>query len=270
MFYRIIFICGLLMFSGVAFSSSTTYSSKDGGKKYRLISSNDKTRRSQSKVRSQSKSRPKVLDDSSMVAAKPKTKNKNKSGSNSSIYTIQSKLKKIEFLEIDFVQKIYTPLRNKTRIIEGKAFFAYPNKFKWIRSKPVKEQITYDGSILSIYKPEEKTAVVLNSVSVQNQEIENITDMILDTSTLLDKYKVIESSLDDKIVFLKLYPKEEGTNISEINLTVDLSKNYVDTLKIYYVDKKTWEFDFSNPKTKQLPVSFFKFKAPAGVSVSKE
>ena len=149
------------------------------------------------------------------------------------IYKIQSRLKKLENLEVDFVQKIYTPLRNKTRVVEGKGYFSYPNKFKWVREKPVREEIIYNGSTLVIYKPDEKTAMKLNSSSDRSQEVENITDMILDTGTLLEKYKVIESKLDDTTIFLKLFPKEEDSNVSDIYITIDTVKNYVDNLKIY-------------------------------------
>ena len=186
------------------------------------------------------------------------------------IYKIQAKLKKIENLEVDFVQKIYTPLRNKTRVVEGKGYFAYPNKFKWVREKPVKEEIIYNGSTLVIYKPDEKTAMKLNASSDRSQEVEDITDMILDTATLLEKYKVIESKLDDTTIFLKLFPKEEDSNVTDIYITIDTVKNYVDNLKIYYVDKKNWEFSFSNPRTQKLPASTFKFKPAKGVKITTD
>ena len=186
------------------------------------------------------------------------------------IYKIQSKLKKLENLEVDFVQKIYTPLRNKTRVVEGRGYFSYPNKFKWVREKPVREEIIYNGSSLVIYKPDEKTAMKLNSSSDRSQEVENITDMILDTATLLEKYKVIESKLDDTTIFLKLFPKEDDSNVTDIYITIDTVKNYVDNLKIYYTDKKNWEFSFSNPSTKKIPASTFKFRAPKGVKITTD
>lgn len=199
-----------------------------------------------------------------------KSVSKNKTESKPAIYKIQSRLKKLENLEVDFVQKIYTPLRNKTRIVEGKAYFSYPNKFKWVRKKPVKEEIFYNGTTLVIYKPDEKTAMKLSGSSDRNQEVENITDMILDTATLLEKYKVIESRLDDTTIFLKLFPKEEDSNVTDIYITIDTVKNYVDNLKIYYVDKKNWEFSFKNPSTKKLPESTFKFRTPKGVKITSD
>lgn len=181
----------------------------------------------------------------------------------------QSKLKALDFLEVQFTQANFSKLRGKARNSKGRASFSQPGKFRWVIEDAGGEEVIYNGSTLWEYKPAEKTAVKYSAVARTSKDIDNLTKMILNTEKLFETYDVDKAFSENQVIDLELLPKS-SPDIERVLLRISVrdERSYVKSVKIMYKTGNYWSIDFKNPRFKAIEASRFEFTPPADVKVS--
>jgi len=177
---------------------------------------------------------------------------------------IQSKLKLQEYLTVDFEQDVYGSLRGRHRVSGGIAHFRKPQSFRWILIKPKRMEWIFDGKNLINYNPVKKIAKKYGVGNKQGVELRRIVDMVMNLDTLLARYNVKKIEKMDELVLVKIVPKKKG-EIRYANLTIDLKKNYISGVKLFFRGQDHTTFTFSNPRPSNLGHGIF--KTPPGVKV---
>lgn len=176
--------------------------------------------------------------------------------------TIQEKLRSNHFLALEFQQKNYKQLRNKTVFGAGRAVFMRPDKFHWSVTSPIKDEWIYDGSSLINYHPDEKQAVKYQAGESKNKELRRLVDVILNLDTLLNEYDLKGATRKGDRAELELSPKKQE-EIRQVGLTIDLKKNYISWVKLTFNSKDFSEFTFINPQFAKLSAT--EFQVPKGI-----
>ncbi len=181
----------------------------------------------------------------------------------------QSKLKALDYLEVQFTQTKFSALRGKPRTSKGRALFSQPGKFRWILEDGGGEEIIYNGSTLWEYKPAEKSATKYSAMARTSKDIDGLTKMILNTEKLFETYDVEKAVSDKQIIDMELLPKN-SPDIERVSLRISIrdQRSYVKTVKIMYKGGNYWLIDFKNPRIKPIEASRFEFTPPADVKVS--
>jgi len=188
----------------------------------------------------------------------------------SEVKKIQSELKSVPALEVQFTQTQYTALRDKERPpVKGHAKFARPAKFRWAIESENPEEIIFDGELLQQYRPAEKTLLKHATNSKVAQEISELTRLVLNTEHLFEKYDLESAERDKQVLSLKLKPKK-SSDVTQVQLRVSTMKNrmYFKSVKILYQGGNWWAVEFKNPRTKPIEDAVFKFVPPADVKVT--
>jgi len=182
---------------------------------------------------------------------------------------IQTKMKSIDYLAVQFTNTIYSSFRKTNRTVTGMAYFAKPRKFRWIKQTPMKEEIVYDGKDVYIYKPDEKVAEKFSSIAHAAKEIEKLSNMVLSVKKLLNHYNVQSATYEKgrNILNLSLLPKK-ASDLESVQLKISLQRKYVKTVKLLYKEGNRWTFDFKNPRTSVIPPERFQFIKPKDVKLS--
>lgn len=179
----------------------------------------------------------------------------------------------LEHLQVDFSQKIFTSLRKKTRMRQGKASFSKPGNFYWVftdeKGAPVEEYF-YDGATLSHYVVADKAVTHYGTRSGLQQELEAIVHLVLDAQKLLNQYQVTDTRKDGDLTRMKLVPRKANeSDISGIEVAMAANPKYVKEVKIDYVNGNQTSFTFSHPVTKPIPADRYRFVNPGGVKVNR-
>ena len=171
--------------------------------------------------------------------------------------TLQQKMKSASQLAVDFDQTKTNTLRpNKPSRSEGHAAFAKPAKFRWELLKPLGETLVYDGSTLYSLNAKEKIATKYSAGADRALEINEVIGVVLDFDSMRKKYNLAESSKDGTTILLKLKPKTPST-IDSIDVRVDMATASIKGLKLFFTNKNTSEFLFTNPDRSVLPSKTF-------------
>lgn len=170
---------------------------------------------------------------------------------------LQQKMKSASQLAVDFDQTKTSTLRpNKPSRTEGHATFAKPAKFRWELLKPAGETLVYDGSTLYSLNAKEKIATKYSASADRALEINEVIGVVLDFEAMQKKYKLEESSKEGTTVLLKLKPKT-STTIDSIDVRVDSVTASIKGVKLFFTNKNTSEFSFSNPDRSAIPAKTF-------------
>lgn len=149
----------------------------------------------------------------------------------------------------------------------GRAFFKRPGKMKWEYIKPDRQQIITDGTMLWIYRPEDKQVAVGAFPSFFGDG--KGAGFLSDIRQIRKKFIVsLGESLAASETVLKLWPREKNIDIAVIHLAI--SKDTCDVIRITtynaYGDETRIELthiDFSKP----LPDAMFHFTIPPGTDI---
>lgn len=172
-----------------------------------------------------------------------------------------------KYISVDYIHNIYSPLRNKKRVIEGKAFFAKPSKFHWNKISPIHEEIIYDGSNLYIYNVEDSVIHKFPAITQQAKEIENLTTILLNPNKLLSKYKIIKINKKPQQLINIILKPITSNNINTIHFTYNLNINMITYLKIDYTDGKIWELIFTNHSNNPINEELFSIKRLSNIKI---
>ncbi len=168
---------------------------------------------------------------------------------------LQGKLQDHPFLSVDFEQKIYKKLRNKTLSNKGQVYFKKPSSFRWIFSHSESEEWVYNGNDLLHYFPTKNYAHRYKPYAAKGKNLREIVNMVLDFDSLLKRYTVVSAFQDAKLVTLNLAPKERG-EITEVVLGLDLEKNLISEVTLNLEGGNQSSFRFTNPRYNQGALSF--------------
>ncbi|MEZ4742784.1 MAG: outer membrane lipoprotein carrier protein LolA [Bdellovibrionota bacterium] len=180
---------------------------------------------------------------------------------------IQSKLKEADSLTVDFEQDNYTALRNRHKISKGIAYFHKPESFRWAFSEPNRIEWIYDGKSFIKYFPNEKKGEKFSVGSNQGDEYRQIVDMVMNIETLLAKYDMIKAEQLEQVVLVRLNPKNKDGEITSVNLTIDLKKQFVSSVKLFFRGKNHTMVTFMSPRREKLGKNIF--MAPKDVKIIK-
>jgi len=167
---------------------------------------------------------------------------------------IQAVMAKRESAQIRFSQEAYKSIRKRTQTSTGYAYFAAPDKFRWIVEKPVSEELVFDGQTFMQYRPIEKMATKYGSSTNQNKEIEQLIGVVLSTGQLTQTYNVLDVTEQGDETVVKLSPLNGGDLIG----VIVKAKKSTGTLTEVFME-------YSNGNTTKVIITDFKAEIPIGV-----
>lgn len=169
---------------------------------------------------------------------------------------LQQRMKNASQLSVDFMQVKTNSLRpNKPAKSSGKAVFAKPSKVRWQLTKPASTLI-FDGETLYELKESDQTATKYTAKGGRAQDTREVIDLVLNFETLLERYKLIESTKENGRIKLKLEPKVAGS-LSEIEVGVDSASAAIQNVTLVFSNKNRTRFEFSNPDRRAVPAATF-------------
>jgi outer membrane lipoprotein-sorting protein len=167
---------------------------------------------------------------------------------------IQAVMAKRESAQIRFSQEAYKSIRKRTQTSSGYAYFAAPDKFRWIVEKPISEELIFDGQTFMQYRPEEKVATKYGGSTNQNREIEQLIGVILSTGQLTQTYNILEVKEQGDETTVKLSPQSGG---DLVGVTVKAKKSTGTLTEVF--------MEYSNGNSTKVTISDFKTEIPIGV-----
>ncbi len=202
---------------------------------------------------------------------------------------LQAKLKKTDYLHVQFEQTIFKALRGRTVEQKGEAYFARPNRFRWVLEHPIKEELVYDGKIFSQYRPSDSTLIQHEAKSQRFRQIDQLMDLVLNLDSLTERFDAVDPVKFRQDLSLGLLPKKDselGASVRRVDVTISLARNYLKSLKITYhvvgsdgqvqngpVDIEGaragyLDIRFKNPRTSVISADTFQVKVPKHVKKS--
>ncbi len=181
------------------------------------------------------------------------------------IKDIQKKMKSSKYLTVDFSQQSYSASRKRTATSLGRLHCTKPVMFRWMIIKPVPNEWIYDGNQACNYIPDEKLAVCYKSMASMRKNISEIVQLVTNVDSLLSRYNIIKAEMNPKYVMMELSPKTK-MSVEKLVIHLDMKKNFISYLKLFYVDKNHSTFVFSNPQHKINDSTLY--QVPKGVKVS--
>ncbi len=169
---------------------------------------------------------------------------------------LQKNLKTGNDLTVDFTQTIYRSLRKKTTSRQGKGYFNKPNKFRWSLLKPSQEDWIYNGNFLAHYLPDKKSIFKYQASAAKGKDLQHLIDMVLNFSTLLNHYQLLEAKQLEGKVRMQLKPKADG-EIDSSEIVIDMTKNYVSEVKLNFRGGNHTLFTFTNPNNNEIKEALF-------------
>ena len=185
----------------------------------------------------------------------------------SDLQQISKRLQITSGLQVKFTQKVMT-IRKKIRTTEGDAYFHPDGKFRWLvryQQEAVQEFI-YDGKSIVEHLPAERIANIWGLASSRSLEINRVVTLIKSLANLQRDYRIKEQRQTAATLDLLLIPQTKS-NISQIQLTVSLTKNFISRVKIIYQGTRYSELIFTKPLRQKLAPQHFTFTAPKGTRV---
>lgn len=184
----------------------------------------------------------------------------------------------IQHLAVNFEQKTYKKLRDRTLTERGRGLFSKPDRFSWRiydgKSSPrrIKKAYYYDGSALDVYSGRENSVTEYASLGGMGQGLGGVVDMVLSPNVLLGRYQIakVTPRKADGSYGATLQPKpKQSKDIKRLDLTVDVQSLYIRDVKLWYQNGNTIAFAFSKPAFNPLKKTVFKFSGPKSVRRKK-
>lgn len=185
----------------------------------------------------------------------------------------QTKYSKAKYIKMD-VEKVFTlTALNKEKRSGGKLFLAPKGRFRLEIEEPEKSLIVIDGKNIWIVQypivKEDKIQIMHSKLKTQLRS-QVILSFLMGQGKVKNQFKILnKKTQDDEVTFI-LEPKEEGSDLKDINLVIDAKEKIID--KISYKDnlENKVSFVFKNKKfDEKFDESKFKFKIPKNSEVSE-
>ena len=179
--------------------------------------------------------------------------------STKSLEQINKRLQITSGLRVDFSQEVLT-LRNKIRRTAGHAYFDANGRFRWVVRQNGQEQriVIYNNKTIVEHLPTEKIANIWSIASTKTLAITRVVDLVKSLDNLRHSYRIASKQVAGDHLHLKLMPRAVN-DIAGVELSVALTKNFVETVKITYRNKRYSTFTFSNPQRRDFGVKPFSF-----------
>lgn len=165
-------------------------------------------------------------------------------------------------LQVDFEQTLYTRLRDRTHSRQGKAFFSKPANFRWNFNdkRTGLEEFYFDGTTLTHFKEKEALVTHYKANVGLARELREVVNLVLDPTTLFERYSVTTSRKTNDTHILELSPRSAvASDIEQLTVEVTQDSRFVKIVKINYVDGNYTQFAFSKPTRKKNPLNIFTF-----------
>lgn len=184
----------------------------------------------------------------------------------------------IQHLAVNFEQKTYKKLRDRTITEKGRGLFSKPNRFSWKvyerKGHPakIKKAYYYDGKALDVYSGRENVVTEYASLGSMGQGLGGVVDMVLSPKVLLKSYQVSEvkpKKADGSYQAVLVPAAKQGKDISRLNLVVDPKAQYIRHIKLWYQNGNTIAFGFSKPTFTPIKKTVFEFKGPKSIKRKK-
>lgn len=190
-------------------------------------------------------------------------KNTSRSSEVEKFKSLQSQVGTISYLSLDYTLSKKRKLRNKVVKSKGRAYFAQPSRFRWIKNN---SEIIFDGENIFNYSPKENSATQLNLGKGEGGQIKQLVNLILNFDQLLGVYDITEYKEDKSGISAKLIPKEKEIDVKHVLITVDPKSKLLTTIYIQF-DNTFSKYEFANHKTEKFADSIFSI--PKSVTINK-
>ena len=190
---------------------------------------------------------------------------------NLTLEQVNERLQITNGLRVDFSQEILT-LRGKVRNTSGQAFFDASGRFRWVVKQNGQEErvVIYDGKTIIEYLPTEKLANIWSIAGSKALAITSVVDLVKSLDKLQRSYQISDRQFSKSGDHLRLTLIPLTTNdISRVNLTIALTKKFVETVRITYRNKRYNTVMFTNPQRRDLGKKPFKFSPAKDVKVKR-
>ena len=184
---------------------------------------------------------------------------------------IHGKIRKPEFLSMQFTQTSYKSLRKKTTTAAGEALFARPRmreeKFRWKLLRPRREEWVYNGRSLVHFHPDKNRAIRYSTKARKLHELKRLVDIVLNLEKLLTDYDMVDAYRQGKHIWVSLKTKaKQAGELKSISVKLDAKTSHISWLKLFLSRGNYTEFAFSGVRSVAIPKS--RFNLPKGVSIS--
>jgi outer membrane lipoprotein carrier protein len=166
----------------------------------------------------------------------------------------------------DVTQEARIASLDKTVTAKGTVAFKKPGRMRWDLSEGDPQVIVSDGTTLWIYRPEDKQAIKMPF----SQVFRSTTPMSFLTGVgrIADDFRASLDGQDEKTIELLLLPKQAGTEVGKLRLTV--ARDSYDIMGAEVTDPlgNVSKLRFSSLRRNAgLPDDVFVFQAPPGVDI---
>lgn len=182
---------------------------------------------------------------------------------------VNKRLRITSGLRVDFSQEVLT-LRNKIRRTAGRAFFDADGRFRWVTKQNGQEKrvVIYNNKTIVEHLPSEKLANIWSVTSSKTLAITRVVDLVRSLDNLRRSYRITGEQFTADHLQLTLVPRT-ANDIAGVELTVALTKNFIETVRITYRNKRHNTFTFSNPQRRDFGAKPFRFLPPKGTKVNR-
>ncbi|SMF69968.1 outer membrane lipoprotein carrier protein LolA [Pseudobacteriovorax antillogorgiicola] len=182
----------------------------------------------------------------------------------------QDLFSKIDHISVQFKQTIYKKLRNRTINRQGEAHFSKPNYFRWnfVNKDFGNEEFYYNGKKLTHFREKEKVVTHYNANVGLAKELNEVVNLVLDPSTLHNRYDTSKVEKEKNQTKLTLSPRAGvATEIASIEVKVSDQRKYVKDIKILYMDGNYTQFQFKNPRFSANDLKIFTFSKKGSFTI---
>ena len=186
-----------------------------------------------------------------------------------SLEQVNKRLQITDGLRVNFSQQVLT-LRNKIRRTAGQAFFDASGRFRWVvrQSGQEKRVVIYNGKTIVEYLPTEGLANIWSVASTKTLAITRVVDLVKSLDNLQSSYRITAKQFTTDYLHLTLAPRATN-DIAGVKLSIALTKNFVETVRITYRNKRHNTLTFSNRQRRDFGTKPFSFSPARGTKVNR-
>ena len=165
-------------------------------------------------------------------------------------------------MEADFTQEVLYKNPDRKTASSGKLYFKKPGKMRWIFSSPLPDELVSDGKKYWVYQADLAQAIEMPGAPAGVGFLDGTVD--LKKEFALGKTKKTDSGHE-----MEFFPKNPSSPVEKVVLETDADFSIVKTIVTDSFGAVT-SVTLKNKKiNRDIPDSFFVFKAPKGVTVVK-
>lgn len=181
--------------------------------------------------------------------------------------TLQRGMAQYQELAVKFKQVIYKNLRKNTVTSSGYVLFSKPNKFRWAKEEPEKEEWVSDGIKLYQFHPSTKEALLFEKNSDKSKELTWLIDLVLNFNTLEKNYKITKILEESSDIIVHMSPLQHS-DLNEILCKYSKEKKIVSHVRLNFKNQNYTSFDFFQPHFTSIKAASFELPKETKISES--